>query len=208
MVVEDGVQLILHELLQDFCRYEVQGEGEKEKWHLRLLQGHMPSLSHSARSVVDFGANLHVFLNYSPQLWGQENLIIKRYILRNLTKHLLGAGLVLELWAIMFDPKWICSQFNSGGKAALDRDFKMLELTVAKKLTKGISEIEISKSIQCISKFLKGTSKDCFDSASALFRSALLPARGQLSRVDSLHYRMQNCIVDAKALPCSCFVLH
>lgn len=66
----DEDEFIVHDLVQDFCRYKVQENGAK-KWHIRLLQGYMPSLSNTTSNIshIDFGVGRNDFLNYPPQMW-------------------------------------------------------------------------------------------------------------------------------------------
>lgn len=49
---------------------------------------------------------------------------------QNLTRPLLNAGITLELWALVLDPKWMFMQMKVGGVSCLKSDFAVLETNV------------------------------------------------------------------------------
>lgn len=67
----------------------------------------MPSLTGLTRQKVNFRSGLKQMLNHSNQRWHEEKLKNRSYMLQHLTRHLLEAGLLSELWSLVLDPKWM-----------------------------------------------------------------------------------------------------
>lgn len=117
---EKEVGLKIHDLPPDFCHKDA-GDSGMQQWHFRLLTGHMYLLSESKikwemlkkptnlknKAVVVSGRRLADILLHTPSNWLAEDVVNKNYIFKNLTRHLLEAGLILELWALVLDPQWM-----------------------------------------------------------------------------------------------------
>lgn len=177
--------LQIHDLHNDFC--QEQELSEKETWHFRLLKGHMPSISETKSKATVFGGRLDDSLSYRAQDWSSEDVMNRKYIFKNLSRHLLEARLVFELWSLILDPHWMHAQVHTGGISDLKRDFEVLSESVARNEAPGANDIEICKAVHSISRYLESSSAIIGGSVSALSFSVLSRIDG---KPDSMLYKM------------------
>lgn len=110
------VGLLLHDLHLGFCRHQVLGKWDKEKWHLRLLL--------STEKEIDWRR----YFATKPDFYR----LTKTYICRNHSRHLLEVGAIDALWALIVDPQWVYYQLSTGGRIGLRRDFQVLLISLRK----------------------------------------------------------------------------
>lgn len=117
-------------------------------------------------------------------------------MLQNLTRHLLAAGHIAELWGIVLDPNWVRAQWDAEeGKAAVKRDLMDLQRSTR------ASAPYVVDSVQHISRCIEASSSESLVSAQALSFSLLYRIFGE-SRYNSVVRLIRDKIVSSSPKPC------
>lgn len=116
------VGLSVHDLNSHFCVEKAQRESGSKAWHFRLLKGHMPSLPSLGHELIGNVTSFQGILEHSSQAWYVKDLKNKTYMRHNVARHLLEAGLLRELWALVLNPKWMHAQCNAGNISSIKSD--------------------------------------------------------------------------------------
>lgn len=132
--------LHIHDLHLEYCRRNASRSGDERVWHRRLLNGHMAATD-VLNEAVDYSDGSPGFrmLEYEARKWWQDDVPNKQYIRQHLSRHLLSAGLDLELGTTVLDLRWICAQGQVGGVLGLKNDLDILQATVENKNTSASS---------------------------------------------------------------------
>lgn len=135
-IVGDGREecgLYVHELHLDYCRHRATDSGKEKEWHRSLLDSHLLAGDSSdeagASGDVDGPLGLRM-LDYTPRPWWKDGIWNAEYMRKNVSRHLRGAGLELELGATVLDLRWMHAQALAGGSLALKNDLGILEAAV------------------------------------------------------------------------------
>lgn len=91
-------------------------------------------------------------LEYQPRSWWKDGIPNAEYIQRNLSRHLLRAGLHLELGAVVLEFRWIAAQACTGGILGVKKDFELLDMALGKS---GNASDGLRSSIRSIHKALE-----------------------------------------------------
>lgn len=135
--------ITLHDLQLDFVQERCTSLKETEKWHLALLRsyvtegsGRSPGFSMSKnwrRATLRFRLlNKETDANQSffgrRERWG-EDLFSDEYMRNNVSRHLLSAGLPIELYKLLTNPKWAAERLRAHEIVPLEEDFaRMLKV--------------------------------------------------------------------------------
>lgn len=134
----------------------------------------MPSLSRSVDLEAGHGPGLQDILEHPSQMWHKADSTNRNYLSQNLTRLMLRAALVSELWSTVMDPKWMYAQLQVGGLPALKHDFKVLEICLRKYTSPDHFE-DILTSVRSI--------KRCFASSADFFKTPGMLSFSVLSRI-------------------------
>ncbi len=121
------VGLALHDLLLEFCQDQARREKKTTFWHDKLLDGYVAAdvrlpLLYSYQDSHQ--VQMQSLLTYTPRPWSET--LPDGYIQDNISRHLVGAGRILELGALLLDAKWTIARMRIGGINALKSDFDCL----------------------------------------------------------------------------------
>ncbi len=98
----------------------------KSIWHAQLLHGYVaasnePHADESKANTTD------ALVSFEPKPWWSLAVSEDAYIHTSLSRHLIRAGLDIELAALLLDGRWTQVRRKIGGLLALKTDFELLE---------------------------------------------------------------------------------
>ncbi len=118
--------IVLHDLQLDFCQQQADEKKKTSPWHAQLLNGYVAA-SNEPRAEESKALKIDDLVRSEPRPWWSLAIAEDGYIHSNLSRHLICAGLGIELSALLLDGRWTHVRRKIGGILALKTDFELLE---------------------------------------------------------------------------------
>ncbi|CDF35626.1 WD40-repeat containing protein [Chondrus crispus] len=104
--------ITLHDLQLDFVEDKCRKHGEVKKWHEKIAR------RWQSKRYLGAGAG--------SDRWAKDDIFEDDYVRNNVSRHLLGAGHVVDLSELLTDPEWVVRRLVGREILGLEGDFGIL----------------------------------------------------------------------------------